>query len=131
MGHDAAVAVLQRGRLAAADPRLEPQGVPREVELGTRPQPVDEVGQGVEAADAEDLVQLREGVEVLRTRRAGRERRARRELVDAETRPQVVEEEAHLRLGPDANDTDAQRFAAVLAPDPVEPRFEVGTFEVV
>ena len=44
---------------------------------------VDEIRGGVEAANAEDLVQLQEGVEVLRTRRAGRERRARRELVDA------------------------------------------------
>ena len=131
VGHDAPVAVLQRGRLTAADPRFEAQRVPRQVELGARSQPVDEVRGGVETADAEDLVQLREGVEVLRTRRAGRERRARRELVDAETRPQVVEEEAHLRLGPDPDDTDAQGFAAVPAPDPVELRFKVGALEVV
>jgi hypothetical protein len=86
MGHDAPVAVLQHGRLTAADPRLEPERAPGQVELGARPQPVDEVGKGVEAADAEDLVQLRKGIEVLCARRAGRECRARRELVDAEPR---------------------------------------------
>jgi hypothetical protein len=129
--HDAPVAVLQRGRLTAADPRFEAQRVPRQVELGSRSQPVDEVREGVEAADAEDLVQLRQGVEVLSTRRAGRERRARRELVDAKTRPQVVEQEAHLRLGPDPDDTDTQGFAAVPAPDPVELLLKVGALEVV
>ena len=81
--HDAPVAVLQRGRLPPADPRLEPQRMPGQVQLGSGSQPVDEIRGGVEAANAEDLVQLQEGVEVLRTRRAGRERRARRELVDA------------------------------------------------
>ena len=131
VGHDAPVAVLQRGRLTAADPRFEAPRVPRQVELGSRSQPVDEVCEGVEAADAEDLVQLRKGVEVLRTRRAGRERRTRRELVDAETRPQLVEQEAHLRLGPDPDDTDAQGFAAVPAPDPVELHFKFGALEVV
>src|SRR6476469_2821040 len=48
------------------------------------------------------------------------------EHVDAEPRTQVVEQEAHLRLGPDPDDTYPQRFAGVLAPDPVELRFEVG-----
>src|SRR5262249_40157442 len=115
----------------AADPRFEPERVPGQVELGARPQPVDEVREGVKAADAEYLVQLREGVEVLRTRRAGRERRASRELVDAEARPQLVEKKAHLRLGPDSDDAHAKRFAPVLAPDSVELCFEIGTDKVV
>ena len=43
VGHDAPVAVLQRGRLTAADPGFKPQRVQGQVELGARPQPVDEV----------------------------------------------------------------------------------------
>src|SRR5262245_52642134 len=119
MGHDAAVVLSKRGSFTAADPRFEPQRVLGQLELRARTQPVDEVREGVEAADAEDLVQLREGVEVLRTRRAGRERRAGCELVDAEPRAQLVKQETHLRLGPDSDDTDAKRFVSVLVPDPV------------
>src|SRR5499427_6079299 len=125
MGHDAAVVLSKRGSFTAADPRFEAQRVLGQLELRARTQPVDEIREGVEAADAEDLVQLREGVEVLRARRAGRERRARRELVDAEPRSQLVQQEAHLRLGPDPDDTDAQRLAVMLASDPIELRNEV------
>src|SRR5262249_59601978 len=85
-GQDAGVAVSQGGRLPPADARCEPERLPGQLELGARLQPVDEVRKGVEAADAEDLVQLRERVEVLRARRPGGERRARREPVDAKTR---------------------------------------------
>ena len=103
----------------------------RQVELGPRSQPVDEVREGVEAAHAEDLVELREGVEVLRARRAGGEGAAGRELVDAEPRLQVVEQEAHLGLGPHPDDADAQRLTAVGATDPLELPGQIGSLEVV
>ena len=94
-------------------------------------EPVHEVREGVEAADAEDLLELRERVEVLRTRRAGGERGARRKVVDAETRLQVVEEKAHLGLGPDPHDPYSQPPVATAPADLVELGRKVGALEVV
>ena len=85
--------------------RLEANGLLGEVELGPRAEPVDELGQGLEAAHPEDLLELGQGVEVLGSGVARGQGAAGRQLVDSEPGLQVVEQESHLGLCPDPTPT--------------------------
>ena len=103
----------------------------RKGELCPGTQPVGELGRGVEAAHAEDPLELGQGVEVLRARGARGQGAAGRQLIDAEPGLQVVEKEAHLGLGPHPDDAHAQRLIAVGVTNPLEPLGQIRSLEVV
>ena len=94
-------------------------------------QPVGELSRGVEAAHAEDLLELRQGVEVLGARGACGQGAAGRQLIDAEPGLQVVEQEAHLGLCPHPDDAHAQRLIAVGVTDPHELPGQIRSLQVV
>ena len=94
-------------------------------------QPVGELSRGVEAAHAEDLLELRQGVEVLGARGACGQGAAGRQLIDAEPGLQVIEQEAHLGLGPHPDHAHAQRLIAMGATDPLQLPGQIGSLEVV
>ncbi len=68
---------------------------------------------------------------MLRTRRARGQRAARRKVVDAETRLQVIEEKAHFGLGPDPHHPYSQPPVTTAPADLVELGRKVGALEVV
>ena len=111
--------------------RLQANGLLGEAELGPRPEPADELGQGLEAAHPEDLLELGQRVEVLGPGVARGQGAAGRQLVDSQPGLQVIEQEAHLGLCPDPDNTDPQRAAAVSLPDAFELLNQVGALDVV
>ncbi len=103
----------------------------RQGQLCPRTQPVGELGRGVEAADAEDLLKLRQSVEVLGARGARGQGAAGRQIIDAEPGLQVIEQEAHLGLGPHSDHAHPQRLIAVGVTDPLQLPGQIGSLEVV
>ena len=92
----------------------------RKGELRPGTEPVGELSRGVEAGHAEELLELGQGVEVLDARGACGQGAAGRQLIDAEPGLQVIEQEAHLGLGPHPDHAHAQRVIAVGVTDPLE-----------
>ena len=75
---------------------------------------------GSRSRHAEELLELGQGVEVLGARGACGQGAAGRQLIDAEPGLQVIEQEAHLGLGPHPDHAHAQRVVAVGVTDPLE-----------
>jgi len=103
----------------------------RKFQFSSRAQPVRELSRGVEAPHPEDLLELRKGVEMLRTRRACCQGAAGRQCVDAEPGLQVIEQEANLCLGPHSDDAHTQRLIPVGMLDPRQLAGQIGPLEVV
>ena len=117
--------------VGALDPGLEAKRLMRNGQLCPGTEPVGELSRGVEAAHAEDLLELRQGVEVLGARGACGQGAAGCQLIDAESGLQVVEQEAHLGLGPHPDNAHAQRLIAVGAMDASELPGQIRSLEVV
>ncbi len=113
------------------EPGLERRRMRGELELAAGLEPVHELGDGLEATHPEDLLELRQRVEVLRTRRARGQRTARRKVVNTETRLQVVQEKAHLGLRPHPHYSHSQPPIGTGPADLVELGRKVGALEVV
>ena len=103
----------------------------RKGQLRPGTEPVGELSRRVEAAHAEDLLELGQRVEVLGARGACGQGTAGRQLIDAEPCLQVVEQEAHFGLGPHPNDAHAQPLVAVGLADASELPGQIRSLKIV